>query len=46
MHHIGCMAALKLTWFRAQSAFDLVSPTPDTRVVKTIVLIVEQFLMK
>jgi hypothetical protein len=21
MHHVGCMAALNLTWFRAQSAF-------------------------
>ncbi len=21
MHHVGCMAALNLTWFRAQSLF-------------------------
>jgi hypothetical protein len=56
MHPMGCMAALNrdgfralalnLTWFRAQSAFESVSPAPYAGVVKAIILVVEQLFME
>jgi hypothetical protein len=47
LNHDGFRAlALNLTWFRAQSAFESISPTPYAGVVKAIILVVEQLFME